>query len=235
MLYEAIREACGKYQTHYGWDYDAALSCYRDALEKRRNGPNPYKPSYEEAWILLSFANGWNARMQANFLDVHRALCEIEPVLEKLRSRTLLDVCLDERIYGGSISEVICRSFKRLAKCNSRNHNETTGASKILHIINPNLFVMWDGRIREGYICRLKKKDNWIWYTEFLQEMQRLAKQAVCEVMRQEKNHSRETAIASLTGCKRTLAKAMDEYNFMKYTKNCGTVSKTEYEPCSSA
>ena len=156
--------------------------------------------------------------MTASFLDVRRALSEIEPDLGKLRNRTLLDVCLDERIGGESISEVICRSFKRLAKCNSRNHNETTGASKILHIINPNLFAMWDGRIREGYICRLKKKDNWIWYTEFLQEMQNLAKCAIKQVKANERHHSDETAIASLTGCKHSLAKALDEYNYVNFT-----------------
>lgn len=224
MLYEAIREACGKYRCCYGNDYDTALSCYCDAFAKRRNGPNPCKPSYEEAWILLSFANGWNARMTANFLDVHRALCEIEPDLEKLRAKALLDVCLDDKTL-----KLIGRIFEKLATCKSKERNEATGASKMLHIINPKLFVMWDGAIRSGYICKLEKKD-WIWYTEFLQEMQRLAKQAVCEVMEQDESHSRETAIASLTGCKRTLAKAMDEYNFLKYTKEVGSVWKAEYE-----
>ena len=124
-----------------------------------------------------------------------------------------------------------------MARSNVKKRNEATGASKMLHIIYPELFVMWDGAIRTGYICKLQsklEKRDWIWYTEFLQEMQRLAKQAVCEVMEQEKNHSRETAIASLTGCKRTLAKAMDEYNFMKYTKEAGSVWKAEYESCSS-
>ena len=226
MLYEAIREACGKYRRcGYGHDYDTALACYRDALKKRRSGCTPDKPSREEAWILLSFANGWNARMTANFMDVQRALCEIEPDLEKLRDKALLDVCLDDKTL-----KLIGRIFEKLATCKSKERNEATGASKMLHIINPDLFVMWDRSIVEHYGC-----GKFILYADFLRKMQELAKQAVCEVMEQDESYSRETAITSLTGCNYTLTKALDEYNFMKYTKEAGSVWKAEYESCNSS
>ena len=217
MLYEAIREACGKYRRCYGWDYDTALSCYRDALLKRRSGLSPDKPSSEEAWILLSFANGWNARMTANFLDVQRALREIEPDLEKLRSRTLLDVCLDETVDGENIRDRIKHCFVTLEKCGGGH--SVVGASKILHIINPDLFVMWDTAIIEKYGC-----GEFILYTDFLKKMQELAKCAIEQVRENEQHYSDDNAIASLTGCKYTLAKALDEYNFMKYTKKCGSL-----------
>lgn len=223
MLHEAIREACKKYHSgYYGWDYDCALKAYHEALENRQASADCDNPSCEEAAILLSFANGWGSRMQRTADDVQRALREIQPDLDTLKNDTILDVCLNK-----DKRELICRSFKVLAGCNRKGHNEATGASKMLHIINPELFVMWDGAIRSGYICKLQgklEKKDWIWYTEFLQEMQRLTKQAVCEVMEQNESHSRDTAIASLTGCKHTLAKALDEYNFMKYTKKCGSL-----------
>lgn len=214
MLYQAIREARKEYHRCYGNDYDTALNCYRDALEKRRSGPNPCKPSREEAWILLSFANGWNANMTATFENVQGALSEIEPDLKKLCSKTILNVGLDDETC-----ELIGRNFEKLARCNPKKHNEATGASKILHIINPDLFVMWDRSIVNHYGC-----GEWIPYTNYLSKMQQLAKQAVAEAIDNEKNHSCETAIASLTGCKHTLAKALDEYNFMKYTKKCGSL-----------
>ena len=233
MLYEAIREACGKYHSgYYGWDYDCAVKAYSEVREKRCQSTDTDNPSYQEAAILLSFANGWGSRMQRTADDVQSALRKIQPDLDTLKNDTILDVCLNK-----DKRELICRSFKVLAGCNRKGHNEATGASKMLHIINPKLFVMWDGAIRTGYICKLQgklEKKDWIWYTEFLQEMQRLAKQAVCEVMERDKSHSRETAIASLTGCKRTLAKALDEYNFMKYTKEASSVWKAEYESCNS-
>ncbi len=227
MLYQAIRKACGKYHASFGWDYDTVLSCYRDAFTKRRSRYNPNEPSCEEAWILLSFANGWNANMQASFLDVRRALREIQSDLEELRGSTILDVCLDETLDGERIRCLIKRCFITLEECGGGS--AVVGASKILHILNPNLFVMWDTAIMREYGC-----DNFIWYTDFLRKMQYLAKCAIEQVKANERYHSDETAIASLTGCKHTLAKAMDEYNFMKYTKNCDAVSKAEYEPCSS-
>ena len=212
MLYQAIRLARDKYHSScYGNDYDTALSCYRDALEKRRNGCSPNKPSHEEAWILLSFANGWNARMQASFLDVRRALCEIEPNLEKLRDKTILDVCLDETIDGERIKCLIKCCFIALEKC--AGGSAVVGASKILHILNPDLFVMWDTAIIKEY-----GKCEFILYTDFLCKMQMLAKCAIKQVKVKESHHSDETAVASLTGCKHSLAKALDEYNYVNFT-----------------
>ena len=99
----------------------------------------------------------------------------------------------------------------------------------MLHIIYPKLFLMWDGAIRCGY-----GGYDWIWYTDFLRRMQMIAKRAIKQVKENDSYHSDEMAIASLTGCKHTLAKTLDEYNFMKFTKNCDAVWKAEYESCSS-
>ncbi len=222
MLYEAIREAREKYLScGYGHDYATALNCYRDALAKRRSGPNPCNPSYEEAWILLSFANGWNANMTATFVDVQYALNDIEPDLEKLRDNTILDVCIDDETYG-----LIGRCFDRLAMGNTKEQHEDVGASKILHIIYPQLFVMWDRAIRSAY-C-------WPEYSEHLRKMHRLAKSAVNQVQQECDVSREEDAIVYLSGCNHSLAKALDEYNFMKYTKEAGSVWKAEYESCNS-
>ncbi|MCY4528425.1 MAG: hypothetical protein OXD46_05260 [Chloroflexi bacterium] len=212
MLYQAIRKACEKYHSYgYGIDYATALACYRDAFTRRRKGDSPDRPSHEEAWILLSFANGWNARMRASFEDIHSSLIKIEPDLEKLRGKTILDVCLDERIDGNSARFLIKRCFATLKE--SGGGSAVVGPSKILHIINPDLYVMWDTAIIEKYGC-----GKYILYTDFLRKMQSLANQVVCEVMEQDESHSRETAIASLTGCRHTLAKALDEYNYVNFT-----------------
>ena len=221
MLYQAIRKACEKYHPINGWDYDCALKAYREALKKRHESADSDNPSYEEAAILLSFANGWNANMTASFHEVRCALSEIEPNLEKLRGKTILDVCLDDETY-----RLIGRCFDRLAMGNTKKQHEDVGASKILHIIYPQLFVMWDRAIRSAY-C-------WPEYAEHLRRMQRLAKSAVNQVQQERDVSREEDAIAYLSGCKHSLAKALDEYNFMKYTKEAGSVWQAEYESCNS-
>ena len=120
---------------------------------------------------------------------------------------------------------IIGRCFDRLATCHSDDLNEATAASKILHIIYPDLFLMWDRAIRCGYGGYER-----IHYADFLRRMQRLANLAVEQVKAHERHHSDETAVASLTGCKHTLAKTLDEYNFVKFTRNDGSIWKKEYE-----
>ena len=100
----------------------------------------------------------------------------------------------------------------------------------MLHIVYPRLFVMWDEAIRGGYGCSKGEGDQ---YVDFLRRMQRLANYAICQIEK-ECDVSREDAIESLKCEGHTLAKTLDEYNFMKYTKNCDAVWRAEYEPCNS-
>ena len=81
MLYQAIRLGCDKYHPIYGWDYDCALKAYREALKKRHKWPTPTVRASRRQAILLSFANGWSSRMQANVEDVQWALEEIQSYL----------------------------------------------------------------------------------------------------------------------------------------------------------
>ena len=94
----------------------------------------------------------------------------------------------------------------------------------MLHIIYPELFLMWDGAIRCGY-----GGHKWLWYTDFLRKMQRLANYTISQVEK-ECSVSRECAIESLKCDGHTLAKALDEYNYVKFTLNDDAVWKTEYK-----
>ena len=173
--------------------------------------------------------------MQAKSEHLLPVLKKVLPKLNKLRGKTILDVCLDEKIDGESIADVICSSFKKIANCgppskrNGRPNNEVTATSKILHIINPELFVMWDRAIISGYGGYNRR----LFYTDFLRRMQKLANYAISQIEK-ECCVSREDAIESLKCDGHSLAKALDEYNFMKFTKNCDAVWQAEYESCKS-
>ena len=173
----------------------------------------------------------WKTRnMRAKTEQLLPVLREFLPSLNKLHGNTILDVCLDEAIEGKSIADVICSSFKGIANCgpanrrNNRPNNETTAASKILHIISPKLFVPWDSAIRSGYGGHKN-----ISYTDFLRRMQRVANYAIKQV-EEECDVSREDAIKSLKCEGHTLAKTLDEFNFVKFTLNDESVWKTEYK-----
>ena len=238
MLYQAIRAGSEQYRS------DPNLNCSNKAYRKllccdmdHSKWRDPPTLDKDEVGKVRDFvARTWKTRnMQAKSEHLLPALKKVLPKLNKLRGKTILDVCLDESIDGKNIADVICSSFKRIANCgppskrNGRPNNEVTGASKMLHIINPKLFVMWDRAIISGY-----GGYKCIKYTDFLRRMQRLANYAINQVEK-ECGVSREDAIESLRCDGHTLAKTLDEYNFMKYTKCCGSVWKAEHKSFNSA
>ena len=106
-----------------------------------------------------------------------------------------------------SVRAVIRRSFNTSQGIGAR----PVTASKILHVVNPGLFVMWDRRIIRNYHV----DDTADGYANcFLPWMQRLVKDAICQIMDEDRT-SREDAVRSLTPCSHSLAKVLDEYNFM--------------------
>ena len=214
MFYEAIWKGCKRFHDgNHGPRYD-------DALKKQRNWAQQDCPTEQEVECLVSFVNSWSTRMKKDIPAIRCALNEILPELNQLRHKSVLDVDLcDQRT-----SDLIYGSFKRLA--NFGSGNQVTAASKMLHIINPKLFVMWDRAIISGY-----GGYKCIKYTDFLRRMQRLANYAINQVEK-ECGVSREDAIESLRCDGHTLAKALDEYNYVKFTLNDDSVWQAEYQPC---
>ena len=60
--------------------------------------------------------------------------------------------------------------------------------------------------------------------------MQMLAKFAIKQVREKKPHFSDERAIEWLTRGEYSLAKTLDEYNYMKFTRNCSNVWQKEYE-----
>ena len=226
MLYKAIRAGSEQYRSA------PSLNCSNKAYRKllccqmdHSKWQNPKTLDMEEVKKVRDFVAGtWKTRnMQTKTEHLLPVLKEILPKLNGLRGKTILDVCLDEKIDGERTADLICRSFKKLANC-SNNQSEATATSKILHIIYPDLFLMGDRAIRCGY-----GGYDWIWYTDFLRRMQRLANFAVEQALN-ERGCSRDQAIELLTCGEHTLAKTLDEYNYVKFTLNDDSVWKKEYE-----
>jgi len=91
-----------------------------------------------------------------------------------------------------------------------------TTISKTLHLLNPEIFVMWDKDIRKGY----KKKNSRIrnnpeGYLEFLKETQKLIRNALNDCKRETGKELDEIETEIRSKHKNiTLAKIIDEYNY---------------------
>ena len=182
---------------------------------------------------MIEFANSWGSRIRRSYDNVQRISDELRqqmPTLNLLKRNTLLDVRFDE-----STCELIAELFNRLAYdkgYGKYGRHMYTGTSKILHAaVNRCLFVMWDDCIRSEYGCDVVGEASGKEYAHyFLPEMQRLAECAISQ-MREKEERSRADAIESLTLCGHTLAKVLDEYNYVKFTQGDIQVRTLEVKP----
>lgn len=126
--------------------------------------------------------------------DVEQVVCQYLQVLKDWRQRSILSFSSEDEIV---VKEVF-REFHRVLG--------PVGAAKSLHLIAPLFFPLWDNLIaREGYGIDLgspaKRKADL--YCRFMNK-----------VKEQYKQLRGEPSIAN------NLLKAIDQFNFIKYTKN---------------
>ncbi len=176
-------------------------------------------PNDTEIKALFQFLNQW-ASHYASGADARagfkRAYLQVLPTLRALQGLTLLDTAFGGGIVQGlCVSEDVVSIFETLAGSGSRY--ASTATSKILHTLNPSLFVMWDSAIRGGYAVDRGSDD---YASRFLPRVQGEAKEAVDSYI---DDSLADPAVAAqdlerLCGGRRTLAKLVDEYNYCKFT-----------------
>jgi len=119
-----------------------------------------------------------------NFRKVVKTL---KPYFNKFKGLSINNINFDD--YQKDIKHI----FDTLSKIKGIQY---TGASKLMHLTIPEVFVMWDGYIRKAYEFKVGDSDD---YFNFLKKMQREFKN-----VKKEKNQ--------------TLAKCIDEYNYVMFT-----------------
>ena len=84
-------------------------------------------------------------------------------------------------------------------------------------MINPKLFVMWDDAICDGYLLAVRTRTN---PASTMPLMKKEANEAITTYMK-DRNCDQNTAIKEIMlKCDgRTIAKLVDEYNWIKYRK----------------
>ena len=163
---------------------------------------------------LHKFINEWGTRCQWSVEQLTEAIISVQADLSALSKYTILDINFKAFVTSreGYYSDMIKNIFEWIATCGPRR--ETTGTSKVLHMLNPQLFVMWDNKIRGGYACSESAQS---YSCSFLPRIQMVLTKAIKEAEKQlglDHNH----AIEKLCQRGHTLAKVVDEYNYVKFT-----------------
>jgi hypothetical protein len=222
MHWQKLIDASELFRTHVPdatKPYDDLMGHWRRAQWELDEGP-----SEPEIKLLFTFLNQLRTHYPNNpesRIRFKKAYVKVLPLLRLLKGYDLIEAQFHSQLAdGNTLSETIRQVFERLATA-SREHTkrcESTGTSKILHILRPQLFVMWDSAIRSGYAVKQGSEisDYASW---FLPRMQREAQEAVDSYV-MEKNCGPRTAVQRLEelGGSRPLAKLVDEYNYCKFT-----------------
>lgn len=145
-----------------------------------------------EAFLLMmatwNFARFRYAVRTFNLVEFKKTIRQLEPFFKKFQKEDFKTIDLDKYLLD------IKKIFDTLANIKGI---EKTGATKLMHLKTPQVFVMWDGYIRKYYGLKRGDSDD---YISFLKLMQ-------CKF---NKN-------CPLSG--RTLAKLIDEHNFITITR----------------
>jgi len=140
--------------------------------------------------FILSTWNFAGFRYLINKFDINKfakTIDDLEPLFNKFEGKKLRTTNFED--FEKEINEI----YNVLS-----SQVKSVGATKIMHIRKPELFIMWDRRIREYYGLR---DDSAQTYIKFLKQMQNKFKNIKVDEE------------------KRTFAKAIDEYNYVKITK----------------
>jgi len=158
--------------------YDMALNLLRDGYEI-------------EAYILFlatwNFAGFRYVLTQFNLDSFRKTISEINPVFARLSHQNFRDASFEDARLCEDIEEIYAK-LREVVK--------QTGAVKIMHLRNPNLFVMWDTGIRS--IFKIKNRASPEDYISFLKKMKK------------------EFGSIRWEDRERTFAKAIDQYNYVE-------------------
>lgn len=168
----------------------------------------------DEVRKLFDFIRSWDFHFQGDAGKSRQIYQEVYTMIQKLQQGRIEDVDFRDE----EVKRNIHRVFDKVARCPIENRYESTDASKILHTIIPNLLVMWDSNIQLG-ILEGVALDGQNYAYKFLPLMQRELEEAIRTCI-MENTLKREEAIREISeSCdNKTLAKLIDEFNYVKYT-----------------
>jgi len=189
--------------------YDAYMKS-RDSKVLMKSGDIPSK----EGLLLFGFIHSWDPNFQGELVKFLKIYEDIFPMIKSFEHINIYEIDFTPEV-NNSISVI----FDRIAYCPREKRFESTDTSKILHAIIPNLFVMWDAKIRKA-IVGSDKNDGRCYAYEFLPKMQEEAKAYINSYISEKGgNFKNASQKISKMADNYTLAKLIDEYNYARHTK----------------
>lgn len=218
------------------WAMSEQNQSYKDLLSDKpllntlRNNPAELNVGQIQTNVIGRFLNAWQCRMEKSLQAagaIHNQLIQTRPYLQALGGFDLETVDFDANIIVGENQIPIsraCEEFYNGLRNNIGHRFAATATSKLLHLLQPNLFVMWDNKILAS--CHKNNpniRDSGTGYCAFLRLMQEMAIN-IHEAFNRQNQGQRDDPATFLSeqlqyDQPQTLAKFVDEYNWVTITK----------------
>lgn len=196
-------------------------------LQDLRINPNSLRNDRIQDDLLKGFLNPWNCRIEnsnetAN--DIRITLQNLTPYLQALLGLRIENVMFSYLVNVNdvqkTISQVIEHCYEKVKNIGHKFGD--IAASKLLHILRPELFVMWDNLIITNYHENNRQVlKSGRGYCAYLQIMQQIANQIHAEFQnmpfyREFKTPADYLNIQMKYNPPKTMAKYLDEFNWVK-------------------
>jgi hypothetical protein len=215
MKYKDLSDNVNKFEE----EYELIELIYFGAIEKLREVQKDLSKIDDVKHIqriIKPFLVNWGmmnrvvGRKGLNWKKLGETLRNLEKEFGLLRDKKFLTINFNEQVISDSIKTI----YGKLDPIPYIGSPTTT--SKILHLLNPEIFVMWDNAIVEEYHRKNRRVDYTArGYLEFLKETQKAVLEAFIE-------HEKETGKTLdkieeelESKYKKTITKIIDEYNWV--------------------
>ena len=181
-----------------------------DFLQELRQSPKRVT-SASISKYLINFLNQWRCQLADSEVMAERireAIAGLTKSLRRFDTVTLLSI--DMSAHKSLIKQMA-------AQLDDVHGLGPTCTAKILHVLNPAVFVPWDKPIREAFW----KYNHSRWYEDFLEYTQRAARDVRADFKSFSSTDEPEVYLSRKLGYSpsKTLAKFLDEFLWIKITK----------------
>lgn len=237
MIFEEL--AWGAFFYQLITDYDSSyrkLFVQESLLTRLRQDPSVVSPDEFKASVL-TFLNEWGGRHIRKDAEVASVLLTGLNVLhnkfQSLCNDTLMTVNFD---HEGKLVQEIFDCLRSISWDNRGPlrtvtvHLGETFASKLAHVMNPALFVMWDDGIAWSLWQHRKIESLWD-YVGFLKLMQEEANSVISDFQASAGSEDPALFLSNKFDYRITkpLTKFLDEYNWLRSQRNLDTVTPPEW------
>lgn len=205
-------------------------------LTRLRQDPGAVSPD-EFKGSVIAFLNEWGGRHIRKDAEVAEVLLNglngLQDKFQSLSNDTLVIINFDNQ--GELVQEVF--DYLRRISWENRGpfrsvtvHLGETFASKLAHVMNPSLFVMWDDAIAQHFWEHKMIESLWD-YAGFLKLMQEEARSGISDFQAQVGSEDPALFLSGKFGgaIPKTLPKFLDEYNWLRSQRNLDIVCPPEW------